>query len=153
MYHKFFTILGFAALLLMPAGAMAVDLPSKMNTENYVSPETVEGVTTVDAEQAHELWKERVVFIDTRKDSDWEAGRIPGAFHIPYKPGKPDQPFTEQSLMEVAAEDQPIVCYCNGSSCDRSSWCAALAKEWGWEEVYYFRDGYPAWKNTGYPVE
>lgn len=142
-------------IILMPlGGAMAadIDLPVKSGSD-YISPETVEGAETVDTEKAHKLWENRTVFVDVRKDTDFEAGRIPGAVQIIYDPGKDNQPLTEESLTEVVEKDQPFVCYCNGHNCDRSSWCAALANKWGWQEVYYYRDGFPAWAEAGHPVE
>ncbi len=44
------------------------------------SPMNVEGATTVDTAKAHELFNQEVAFVDARKDSDWDAGRIPGPF-------------------------------------------------------------------------
>jgi rhodanese-related sulfurtransferase len=144
--------LGAALFLVAATGAAAgVDLPVKQG-DGYTSPKQVEGATTITVERAHELWQKRVAFIDPRKDSDWQAGRIPGARHIVYNPGKPDQELTEAALKEVLAKDEPVVFYCNGTNCDRSSWSAALAAEWGWDEVYYLRKGYPAWEKAGYPT-
>lgn len=113
-----------------------------------VSPTSVDGATTVDATKAKELFDQGVVFVDVRKDKDWEAGRIPDAVHIELK-----QVFSEGSLGGVVAKDQPVVLYCNGPSCMRSSKASEQAVGWGFAKVYYFRDGYPAWKGAGYPVE
>ena len=113
-----------------------------------VSPETVPGATTVDAAMAKQLFDEGVLFVDVRKDLDWDAGRIPDALHLDIK-----SVFTKEALMEEAALNDKIVIYCNGHSCPRSSKASAMAVEWGFSNVYYFRDGLPAWKNAGYPVE
>ena len=113
-----------------------------------VSPETVSGATTVDAAKAKELFDQEVLFVDTRKDKDWDAGRIPGAEHLDVK-----KALTAESLGAVAGKDEPVVMYCNGHNCLRSSHAAAMAVEWGYSKVYYFRDGFPAWKDAGYPVE
>ncbi len=146
------TALLSAGLLLASATAGAVDLEVKTSGD-YVSPESVPGATTVDVNKAHALWEERAYFVDPRKDSDWEAGRIPGALHLVYDPGKGPQPMTEESLAEQVPKDAPVVFYCNAIHCDRSAWASALAAEWGWQEVYYFRGGFPAWSEAGYPVE
>lgn len=113
-----------------------------------LSPETVSGATTVDAAQAKQLFDNEALFIDTRKDKDWDAGRIPGAEHLDVK-----KALTAESLAELAGKDEAIVMYCNGHKCLRSSKAAAMAVEWGYSKVYYFRDGFPAWKAAGYPVE
>ncbi len=155
------TILKFSAIAMLlcafavPGIANAVDLPIKDGTFEYVSPEQVDGATTIDTVKAHELWENRAAFVDTRKDTDFEAGRIPGAVQLAFSPkkGVDGQPFTAAALEGVVSKSDPLVCYCNGSDCDRSSWCAALAHEWGWTDVYYYRDGYPAWVAAGYPTE
>lgn len=113
-----------------------------------VSPEQVSGTVTVDTAAARALFDQQVAFVDVRKDSDWDAGRIPGAIHLDLK-GK----FTEQSLSTEVKKEEPIVIYCNGSSCLRSSEASAMAAGWGFGKVHYYRDGFPAWKAAGNPVE
>ena len=142
----------FFSGLIFSTAALSVDLPIKRD-KSYVSPTSVAGTTTVDAAKAHELWQNRAYFVDPRKPGDYEAGRIPGALNIEYDPGTPDQQLTEDSLSAEVGKSDPVVFYCNAEGCDRSSWGAALAVEWGWKEVYYFRDGFPAWSAADYPVE
>lgn len=113
-----------------------------------VSPMSIDGATTVDAVQAKALFDEGVAFIDVRKDKDWEAGRIPDAIHIELK-----KIYTEASLSEAVKKDEKIVLYCNGASCMRSSKASTQAVGWGFSKVYYFRDGFPAWKSASYPTE
>ncbi len=126
----------FASLL--PVAVQAAD----------VSPETVTGATTVDAAAAKQLFDQAVLFVDPRRDSDWDAGRIPGAVHLEMK-----SQFNEAALGEVAGKDDPVVFYCNGHDCLRSSQVSEKAVSWGYSKVYYFRDGFPAWQAAGYPVE
>ncbi|MBA4783118.1 MAG: rhodanese-like domain-containing protein [Rhizobiales bacterium] len=128
----------FAAFTMVAMSAMA----------STVSPTLVEGATTVNAEQAKELFEAGVVFVDVRKDGDWEAGRVPGAYHLELKSA-----YNEGGLSGVVAKDAKVVIYCNGDSCMRSSEACAQAVGWGFKNVYYFRDGFPAWASAGYPVE
>ena len=137
---------------LISANVSAMNLPVKTD-KSYVSPESVPGATTVDAAKAHALWKDRAWFVDPRKPEQYEVGRIPGALNIEYDPGTPDQQLTAESLAAAVPRSEAVVFYCNAAGCDRSSWGAALAAEWGWQEVYYFRDDYPGWTKAGYPVE
>lgn len=147
-----------SSMSLVSIQVLAVDLPVKTDS-SYNSPESVKGATTVDAAKAQELWKQRAWFIDPRKSEQYEAGRIPGALNIEYDPdakqatGLGDQLLTEVSLAAEVPKNEAVVFYCNAEACDRSSWAAALAVEWGWEKVYYFRLGYPAWTKAGYAVE
>lgn len=125
-----------SALLVLPAHAAKV------------SPEVVAGATTIDAAKAKELFDRGVAFIDVRKNSDWDAGRIPGARHIELK-----KKYDEASLGSVVSKDKEVVIYCNGTSCLRSSKASAKAVGWGYKKVYYFRGGLPAWQVAGFPVE
>lgn len=125
------------SLLLVPVAGMAA-----------TSPMTVSGATTVTVEEAVELFDQGVVFVDVRKPTDFDAGRIPGAVHL-----DSNSAFDDAALAEVVAKDEPVVIYCNGEDCMRSSESSALAVSWGFSEVYYLRDGYPAWEAAGFPVE
>lgn len=127
---------GFS-LLLLPLVALA-----------EISPETIEGATTIDAAKAKALFDEEVLFVDVRSNQDWEAGRIPGAVHIELK-----KVFSEAALLEEVDKAEKVVFYCNGEKCLRSSKASAKAVGWGFSQVYYFRLGYPSWKEAGFPVE
>jgi rhodanese-related sulfurtransferase len=113
-----------------------------------VSPTEVDGATTIDVNKAKALFDSEAAFVDVRKDSDWEAGRIPGAIHMELK-----KVLSADALGAEVAKDEPVVIYCNGESCMRSSEASAMAVSWGWTQVHYFRDGFPAWKSAGMPVE
>ncbi len=114
-----------------------------------VSPMEIKGATTVDAHAAKALFDAEALFVDVRKDSDWDAGRVPGAVHLDNKKGK----FTEAALSAEIGKDDQVVIYCNGEKCPRSAKGCEDAVSWGFTRVYYFRDGFPAWKSAGYPVE
>ncbi|MBT3369958.1 MAG: rhodanese-like domain-containing protein, partial [Rhodospirillaceae bacterium] len=76
-----------SAFLVLPAQAAKV------------SPTEISGAVTVDAAQAKELFDRGVIFVDVRKNSDWDAGRIPGAKHIELK-----KKYNEASLGKVIAK-------------------------------------------------
>jgi rhodanese-related sulfurtransferase len=112
------------------------------------SPVSIEGAKSVDAAQAKALFDKGALFVDVRSDKDWAAGRMPDAVHLELK-----KVFTEESLGKVAKKTDPIVIYCNGASCDRSSKATASAVGWGYTNVHYYRLGFPDWKSAGYPTE
>ena len=112
------------------------------------APMRVDGATTVDAAAAKALFDEGALFVDPRRESEFEAGRIPDAVSIELK-----KKFNEESLAAEAKKDEAMVFYCNGPKCPRSAKAASKAVSWGYSKVYYFRDGFPAWKAAGYPVE
>lgn len=119
-----------------------------INAETKLSPKQVAGAVTVDVKAAKDLFDQEVLFIDVRKSKDWQAGRIPGAEHLELK-----KQFNQSALAGLAKKDEKIVIYCNGPKCLRSSIASADAVKWGFQKIYYFRDGFPAWKKAGYPVE
>lgn len=113
-----------------------------------VSPMTVEGTTVVDTAKTKALFDKGALFVDVRSNKDWAAGRIPDAVHLELK-----KVFSETTLGKELKKDEALVIYCNGESCLRSSKASALAAGWGFTKVYYYRDGFPAWKASGYPTE
>ena len=112
------------------------------------TPEHVPGATTVDAAAAKALFDKEAAFVDLRKENVWNGGRIPGAIWMDFK-----KAFNEQALGAEVDKGEKVVFYCSGVRCPRSSKAAAKALTWGYGQVYYFRDGFPAWKTAGYPVE
>lgn len=132
-------IVGLVALLSTLSTALA---------EEKISPMTVPGAKTVTAAEAKGLFDQGGLFVDVRNDKDWEAGRIPDALHLDLHKG-----FDEAALTKAAKKEEPVVFYCNGEKCLRSSEASAKAVGWGFSKVYYFRDGFPGWKAAGYPVE
>ncbi|MDH3355217.1 MAG: rhodanese-like domain-containing protein [Chromatiales bacterium] len=112
------------------------------------SPENVDGATTVDTAAVKKLFDKGVAIVDVRKDSDWQAGRISDAIHIELK-----KAFNEGSLGAEVKKGDEVVFYCNGHGCLRSSKATKKAVGWGYTKVYYYRDGFPAWKAAGYPAE
>ncbi|WP_321276698.1 rhodanese-like domain-containing protein [Thiomicrorhabdus indica] len=121
---------------------------SQIVSAKGVSPETVSGATTIAPDEAKKLWRQGVKFIDTRKSSDWEAGRIPGALHINIK-----TEFDKENLLKQVDVNEPVVTYCNAIKCKRAANAAKKLVDYGYQKVYYYRLGFPSWKNAGYPYE
>ena len=126
---------------------MLVLVSSPVSAE-YQSPESVDGALTTTAEQAKALYDQGVPFIDVRNPRFYTRKHIPGAHHLDFK-----HVFTEQSLSALVDREQPLVIYCSGVKCSRSSRASAMAVSWGFTKVHYFRGGIADWKNAGYPVE
>jgi len=112
------------------------------------TPESVAGATTVDAAAAKALFDQEAAFVDLRKENVWNSGRVPGAIWIDFK-----NAFNQQALESEVDKDEKVVFYCSGVRCPRSSKAATKALAWGYTDVFYFREGFPAWKGAGYPVE
>lgn len=120
--------------------------PLQAASSSY-SPIKVPGSVTVNVDDAKQLFDNGATFIDVRSIHSWKRGRIPKSVHMDLLNN-----FSEGKLNSNAKKENAIVIYCNGPRCLRSSIASAKAIKWGYEEVYYFRDGFPAWERADYPV-
>jgi TolB-like protein/class 3 adenylate cyclase/rhodanese-related sulfurtransferase len=107
----------------------------------------VAGATEIDAATAKALSERGVVFVDVRGVGTYDQGHIPGAINLSL-----ESDLSKESLSQVIGQDDEVVFYCFGQSCYLSAHACAKALTWGFTQVYYFSDGYPGWKDAGYPV-
>lgn len=117
--------------------------------EKPLAPEQLQGTIRIDAEGAAELIVNtpNLVVIDSRKDIEYSKGHIQGSISLL------DTLMTLEKLSEhVPDKATPILFYCNGERCLRSSRAATKALEWGYETVYWFRGGWNEWVEKGMPV-
>jgi rhodanese-related sulfurtransferase len=110
------------------------------------SPEDA-GITTINTVTAKEYFDRDVLFIDVRGDS-YEEGHIPGSTNI-YWNGE----FNQATLAKAMRKNQEVVFYCDGPSCGLSIKASRATVSWGYENVYHYREGFPAWESAGYPIE
>jgi rhodanese-related sulfurtransferase len=87
---------------------------------------------------------EKMILVDTREDSEWAVGHIPGAIHL----GKG---IIERDI-EVAIPDPnaPIVLYCGGGF--RSALAAENLQKMGYKNVLSMDGGWRGWTGAGFPV-
>ncbi len=136
---------------------IAVGLVNAPNTAcaGELSVENVAGAETINVKKAKKLFDAGALFVDSRSKAAFNTGRISGAESIPLskKPTAADFIVVKETLKKMASYNEPVIMYCNGVKCPLSAAMAIKALEWGYKEIYYFRDGYPAWKKAGYTVE
>lgn len=135
---KFFSVLLIAFLCSMQITSAA----------DKISPLAVAGTTAVTTNEAKKLFDSGALFVDVRSTKAWNIGRISDAVLLDIKSN-----FTEASLTAEAKKTDAIVIYCNGEDCLRSAKASKMAVGWGFTKVNYYRDGFPAWKKAGYPIE
>ncbi|MEP7325904.1 MAG: rhodanese-like domain-containing protein [Gemmatimonadota bacterium] len=85
----------------------------------------------------------RPVIIDVRGESEWEAGHINGAQHIPLG-------YLVERMDEVP-RDRPVVVHCQGGG--RSHIGTSLLQAQGYQNVSNLTGGMGAWEAAGLPVE
>lgn len=96
----------------------------------------------VSREEARKLIADGAQLVDVRAEHEWEAGRIPGAKHVPLA-----------ELGERAEEidkDRPVVLYCRGGN--RSTMATEALAEAGYDAVK-LSEGIVGWAEEGSPLE
>lgn len=87
---------------------------------------------------------ERIVLVDTREDSEWARGHIPGAIHL----GKG---IIERDIEKtVPDKNAVVVLYCGGGF--RSALAADNLQKMGYRNVISMDGGWRGWTEAGFPV-
>ena len=122
------------------------------------TPKVIPGGVSVSVDQAKAQFDKGTLFIDARVAAEYAEKHIKGAKNIPFK-----EAYTKESKTSTVDsfdasklpvdKTKPVVFYCNGSPCWKGYKAAAAAIKLGYKQVYWFRDGAPAWDAKGYPTE
>lgn len=122
------------------------------------TPMTIPGGIFATVEQAKAQFDKGALFVDSRVAAEFAEKHIKGAKNIPFK----EQYTKESKTSPVDSFDlaklppdksKALIFYCNGSPCWKGYKAAAMAIKNGYKNVYWFRDGLPAWAGKGYPTE
>lgn len=123
------------------------------------TPEKLEGVKVVTAEQARDLQAKGVPLIDTRVAAEFTEKSIKGAINVPYKEKSAKAPDFDRQLdrFEIAKlpadKNAPLVVFCNAGECWKSYKAAVVARDAGYKQVHWFRGGFPEWTSKGLPTQ
>ena len=96
----------------------------------------------ISREEARKLLDEGAQLVDVRADHEWEAGRIPGAKHVPLAE-------LNERTGEIA-QDRPVVLYCRGGT--RSTMAAEALAAAGYDAAK-LTGGIVGWEEEGMPLE
>lgn len=117
--------------------------------EKPTAPEQIVGATNLKAEQVVDLILSTpaLVVIDARKQEEFAKGHIEKAISLL------DTIMSEEALAQhVPSKETPVLFYCNGERCMRSTNAANKALGWGYSNVYWFRGGWVEWREKQLPV-
>lgn len=97
--------------------------------------------------------EKELLVLDVREESEFAAGRIPGAYLVPrgILEGAADLQYKKRDPILSEARQRPIVCYC--ASGGRSMMAAATLKAMGFETVYNLGGGFELYSAEDKPVE
>jgi len=87
---------------------------------------------------------EKFILIDTREDSEWARGHIPGAIHL-------GRGIIERDIEKTVPDrNTQIVLYCGGGF--RSALAADNLQKMGYRKVISMDAGWRGWVEAGFPV-
>ncbi|MGD1210541.1 MAG: rhodanese-like domain-containing protein [Candidatus Acidiferrales bacterium] len=87
---------------------------------------------------------EKFILVDTREDSEWARGHIPGAIHL-------GRGIIERDIEKTVPDrDAVIVLYCGGGY--RSALAADNLQKMGYRNVISMDGGWRGWTEAGFPV-
>jgi rhodanese-related sulfurtransferase len=122
------------------------------------TPDSINGVTRVSAEQVAELAKQGVMIVDTRTQKEYDSEHVHGALLAPYvekslKETDFDGKKDDFSALKTIPKDKPAVFMCNGPECWKSYKASRTALAEGYTKIYWFRGGMPEWREKHLPVD
>lgn len=124
-----------------------------------MTPDKLNGVTLVAADQVKKMLDSGVPVIDTRVANEYAEAHIKGAKSVPYKEksAKSVDFDTGQDSFDLSKlpsdKNAPVVFYCNAGECWKSYKASVVAMKAGHTKIHWFRGGIPEWKSKGLPVE
>jgi rhodanese-related sulfurtransferase len=142
---------------------LALNAASKADFKSVASmlnttPTSLPGAKVISAAEAKALIAQGVPVYDVRVEDEYKNAHVPSAQSVPYKEGsakevdfdRADDQFALNKLPKD--KNAPFIMYCDGTICWKSYKSAVMAIEAGWKNVYWFRGGFPEWKEAGMPV-
>jgi hydroxyacylglutathione hydrolase len=107
----------------------------------------VRSTRRVTVPELHERWRQQdgaLQILDVRERSEWDAGHIPGALHVPY--------HDLRELPEAVDPGAPLAVIC--ASGQRAAVAASLVQRQGGKDVWHVVDGgVGTWARSGFELE
>ena len=87
---------------------------------------------------------EKIILVDTREDSEWARGHIPGAIHL-------SRGVIERDIERtIPDKETTVVLYCGGGF--RSALAADNLQKMGYRNVISMDGGWRGWTEAGFPI-
>jgi rhodanese-related sulfurtransferase len=137
-------VTGFLLAFTLAAGSAA---PAQSADE---TPEHLEGVTIVSAEELRPMLNQGVKVYDLRKKASYADGHVPGAMNAAEHYDSTKDALDTRFLGPNRSER--IVFYSHGSTGWKSYHAARNAVEAGYDNVMWMRGGYQDWQAGDNPV-
>lgn len=125
-----------------------------VSTLGYFTPRALPGAKVVDAAAVAQLMGSGAAYVDTRTEAEFRAGHVPRAVLVPYveKSVKDTDYDSRLDTFDLAKLPQdkaaPVIFACNGPECWKSYKASVAAVKAGYQQVHWFRGGFPAWRSA-----
>jgi len=129
-----------------------------VSTLGYFTPRSLGGAQVVDAAAVAQMLQRGARYIDTRTETEFKAGHVPGAKLVPYVEKSAKDADYEASLDQFdtsqlgADRGAELIFACNGAECWKSYKASQAALKAGFTKVHWFRGGFPEWRHTGQKI-
>jgi rhodanese-related sulfurtransferase len=106
----------------------------------------------ITGDQAVELHRKGIPFLDARRTVVYEAGHIAGARSFPIWESTVDD-AVKRLFEEGYDVNAPLVVYCSGGDCEDSHMLSQKLHGYGFNNALVYTEGFPDWEKRGLPVE
>jgi rhodanese-related sulfurtransferase len=147
--HLFSSLAALAALAFGPAAQASAPM----------TPEKLEGVKIVSADQVQQAMAKGAVAVDVRVAAECAEKTVKGALCHTYrersaKAAEFDKSQDQFDLSKLPADKAAaVIFFCNSGTCWRSYKAAVVARDAGYRNVHWFRGGMPEWTAKGLPTQ
>lgn len=123
------------------------------------TPATLDGTKLATADDVVKAQSGGAVVIDARVASEYADGHIKGAISVPYREKSDkalgfDASLDEFNLAKLPADKEAsLVIYCNGPECWKSFKASVASLKAGYQNIWWYRAGFPDWKTKNLPIE
>ena len=127
---------------------------SMLNT----TPTSLPGARIIAAAEARDLMAKGVAIYDVRDNETHKMGYIPGSILVPYDEASAKEVdfdhVDDKFALDRLPKDKntPLIMFCDGTVCWKSYKSTVMAIRAGWKNIYWFRGGFPEWKEAGFVI-
>lgn len=143
---------------------LAMNASSKADFKGVASmlnttPTALPGAKLVTAPEVRDLIAKGTPVYDVRVEEEYEKAHIPGALSVTYRESSAKEvgfdPGDDQWALARLPKDKnaAFIVYCDGTICWRGYKAASMAVKAGYKNVYWFRGGFPEWREANLPTE
>jgi rhodanese-related sulfurtransferase len=135
-----------------PAPEAKAPAPASAGEKRAYPPHPDKPWVEIGGDEAAELHREGVPFLDARRTSVYAEGHIAGARSLPIWESTVDDGI-KRLFDEGTDVNAPLVVYCSGGDCEDSHMLAQKLHGYGFNNALVYTGGFPDWEKRGLPVE